>query len=108
MDASELFNFATVLNRMEFADDTHLDVDMLIISAGIRPRDELARESGLQVGSRGGIWVDEYMRTSDANVYAIGEVALYNEGIYGLVVPGYEMADVAVQQITGGTKTMAA
>ncbi|RXG14279.1 nitrite reductase (NADH) large subunit [Leeuwenhoekiella aestuarii] len=96
------------IERMDFADDTHLDADMLIISAGIRPRDELARASGLQVGARGGIYVNEKMQTSDSSVYAIGEVALYNEGIYGLVAPGYEMADVAVEQITGGEKAMAA
>ncbi|MCC4211543.1 nitrite reductase large subunit NirB [Leeuwenhoekiella parthenopeia] len=94
--------------RMEFADDTHLDVDMLIISAGIRPRDELARACGIQVGARGGIVVNEKMKTSDPHVFAIGEVALYNDGIYGLVAPGYEMADVAVHQLTDGSKSMAA
>ncbi|MEH6656374.1 nitrite reductase large subunit NirB [Leeuwenhoekiella marinoflava] len=96
------------IERMDFADETHLDVDMLIISAGIRPRDELARQSGIQVGPRGGIYVNEKMQTSDPNIFAIGEVALYNEGIYGLVAPGYEMAEVAVEQITGGDKCMAA
>ena len=94
--------------RMDFTDDTHLDVEMLIISAGIRPRDELARQSGIQVGARGGIYVNEKMQTSDPSVFAIGEVALYNEGIYGLVAPGYEMAEVAVAQITGGDTCMAA
>lgn len=96
------------IERMDFADDTHLDVDMLIISAGIRPRDELARQSGIQVGPRGGIYVNEKMQTSDPNIFAIGEVALYNEGIYGLVAPGYEMAEVVVEQITGGDKCMTA
>lgn len=96
------------ISVMNFSDETSLDVDMLIISAGIRPRDELAKSAGLKVGQRGGIWVDHTMRTSDSSVFAIGEVALYNEGIYGLVAPGYEMADVAVEQITSGDKTMAA
>ncbi|WP_031428834.1 nitrite reductase large subunit NirB [Flavimarina sp. Hel_I_48] len=96
------------IQRMDFSDDTHLNADMLIISAGIRPRDELARVCGLQVGPRGGIYVNEKMQTTQEGIYAIGEVALYNEGIYGLVAPGYEMADVAVAQITGGQKTMAA
>ena len=106
--ATDLIAGEDCITRMDFADDTHLDVDMLIISAGIRPRDELARNSGIQVGARGGIYVNEKMQTSVETVYAIGEVALYNEGIYGLVAPGYEMADVAVQQITGGDKCMAA
>ncbi|MCX2679192.1 nitrite reductase large subunit NirB [Galbibacter sp. EGI 63066] len=94
------------IEKMEFNDDTHLNVDMLIISAGIRPRDELARDAGIKVGERGGIWVDNKMQTSAEDVYAIGEVALYNSMIYGLVAPGYDMADVAVEQITGGDEVM--
>ncbi|UZR99516.1 nitrite reductase large subunit NirB [Chondrinema litorale] len=94
------------IERMDFADETSLVTDMLIVSAGIRPRDEIAVKAGLQVGARGGVIVDNKMQTSDESVFAIGEVALYNNGIYGLVAPGYEMADVAVEQITGGTKLM--
>lgn len=86
---------------MEFGEDDVLDVDMLIISAGIRPRDELGRVSGLSVGTRGGIHVDNTMKTSDPSIFAIGEVALYNQMIYGLVAPGYDMANVAANQILG-------
>jgi nitrite reductase (NADH) large subunit len=68
---------------------------MLVISAGIRPRDELAKLAGLHVGTRGGIIVNEKMQTSDECIYAIGECALYEGMIYGLVAPGYEMADIA-------------
>ncbi|MEL6303213.1 MAG: nitrite reductase large subunit NirB [Bacteroidota bacterium] len=93
---------------MEFGEDDILDVDMLIISAGIRPRDELGRACGLEVGVRGGIVVDNTMKTSDESIYAIGEIALYNQMIYGLVAPGYDMAEVAVQQILGNPEiTMA-
>lgn len=90
-----------VITGMEFGEDDMIDVDMLIISAGIRPRDELGRDSGLEVGVRGGIVVDNKMKTSDEHIYAIGEIALYNQMIYGLVAPGYEMAEVAVNQIIG-------
>ena len=76
---------------MEFGEDDILDVDMLIISAGIRPRDELGRACGLEVGVRGGIIVDNTMKTSDENIYAIGEIALYKQMIYGLVAPGYRL-----------------
>lgn len=89
------------ITGMEFGEDDMLDVDMLIISAGIRPRDELGRASGLEVGVRGGIVVDNKMKTSDEYIYAIGEIALYSQMIYGLVAPGYEMAEVAVNQIIG-------
>lgn len=92
------------ITGMNFSDDSNLGVDMLVISAGIRPRDELARSSGLLMGERGGILVDNSLRTSDPNIYAIGEVALLNGMIYGLVAPGYDMATVAVEQILGETK----
>jgi nitrite reductase (NADH) large subunit len=78
---------------IEFSDG-QLDIDLIVIAAGIRPRDELARESGLDVGTRGGIVVDDQLRTSDANIYAVGECALHRDTIYGLAAPGYHMADV--------------
>lgn len=87
------------ITGMEFGEDDMLEVDMLVISAGIRPRDELGKSSGLKVGVRGGIVVNNKMQTSDENIYAIGEIALYNQMIYGLVAPGYDMADIAVKQI---------
>jgi nitrite reductase (NADH) large subunit len=88
-------------HRMQFADGTHLDTDMIVFSAGIRPRDELARESGLAIGPRGGIAIDNQCLTSDPNVYAIGECALWNGQIFGLVAPGYDMARVAAKHILG-------
>lgn len=94
------------IEKIDFTDETSLQTDMLIISAGIRPRDELAVKCGLKTGERGGVYVNNKMETSDPAIYAIGEVALYNNGIYGLVAPGYEMAGVAVEQITGGEKLM--
>jgi nitrite reductase (NADH) large subunit len=94
------------ITGMMFEGDDLLKVDMLVISAGIKPRDELGRVCGLEVGVRGGVVVDNKMQTSDPNIFAIGEVALYNHMIYGLVAPGYEMADVAAEQIMNGDKTM--
>ena len=93
------------ITAMQFADDTKIDVDMLVISAGIKPRDELARIAGLQVGVRGGILVDEKLKTSDPSVFAIGECALYEGMIYGLVAPGYEMADIVATQLVDGDKS---
>ncbi|MBN3752049.1 nitrite reductase large subunit [Paraburkholderia sp. Tr-20389] len=88
-------------HRMQFADGSHLDTDMIVFSAGIRPRDEIARASGLEVGARGGIVIDNQCRTSDADIYAIGECALWNGQIFGLVAPGYEMARVTAKQLLG-------
>eukprot|EP00977_Amphora_coffeiformis_P009629 scaffold2219_cov177-Amphora_coffeaeformis.AAC.5 len=74
-----------------------LPVQMVIVSAGIKPRDELARDAGLEVGERGGIVVNEQMQTSIDSIYAIGEIALYKNFIYGLIAPGYTMAGVAAK-----------
>ncbi len=70
-------------------------------SAGIRPRDELARAAGLVVGERGGIRIDSHCRTSNPDIYAIGECALWEGRIFGLVAPGYQMAEVAARHIAG-------
>ncbi|NEP61451.1 MAG: nitrite reductase large subunit, partial [Symploca sp. SIO2G7] len=87
------------LVSMEFADETSLQTDMIVFSAGIRPRDKLARDCGLQLGERGGVVINEFCQTSDLNVYAIGECALYQGQIFGLVAPGYHMAEVASDQL---------
>lgn len=89
----------TTALRMEFADDTVLDTDLIVFSAGIRPHDSLARESDLAVGERGGIVVDEKCLTTDRNIYAIGECALYGGRIFGLVAPGYRMAETVADQL---------
>lgn len=92
------------ITGMRFSDDSVIDVDMLVISAGIKPRDEIAKACGIATGPRGGIMVNEEMQTSDPDIFAIGECALYNGMIYGLVAPGYEMADVVVSKLMGHDK----
>jgi len=94
---------ATARHRLVFADGTHLEADMVVFSAGIRPRDELARQCVLAVGPRGGVAVDDHCRSSDRDVYAIGECASWNEQTFGLVAPGYEMARVAARHLAGDT-----
>jgi nitrite reductase (NADH) large subunit len=84
---------------MNFADGSTLETDVIVFSAGIRPRDDLARSSGLTVGERGGIAIDDYCRTSDPNIFAIGECALWHGRTFGLVAPGYDMARVAAHCI---------
>lgn len=86
--------------KMLFADDTHLDVDLIVFSAGIRPYDNLAKDAGIEVGPRGGIVIDYHCRTSDSDVYAIGECALFGGKIFGLVAPGYRMAEAAASQLS--------
>ena len=93
------------ISGMRFADDSAIDADMLVISAGIKPRDELAKLAGLETGLRGGIVVNEKMLTADERIFAIGECALYNGMVYGLVAPGYEMAEVVAVNLLGGNKS---
>lgn len=87
------------ITGMQFSDNSSIEVDMLVISAGIKPRDELAKQCGLATGPRGGVMVNDHLQTSDTSIYAIGECALHNNMIYGLVAPGYEMADVVVKNL---------
>ncbi|TCK39267.1 nitrite reductase (NADH) large subunit [Paraburkholderia sp. BL8N3] len=88
-------------NRMQFSDGTHLDTDMIVFSAGIRPRDEIARAAGLEVGARGGVVIDDACRTSDPDIFAIGECAAWNGQVFGLVAPGYDMARVTAKHLAG-------
>ena len=85
---------------MKFADGGSLATDMIVFSAGIRPNDQLAKSCDLKVGERGGIEIDYHCKTSDSDIYAIGECALFGGRIFGLVAPGYRMAESAVSQLT--------
>lgn len=89
-------------HRLRFKDGTHIETDVLLFSAGIRPADTLARQSGLEVGERGGICIDDGCHSSDPAILAIGECALWQGRIFGLVAPGYQMARAAVASLCGG------
>ncbi len=91
-------------HRLEFADGTFLETDLIVFSAGIRPQDELARNSGLELGERGGIAINNFCQTSNEDIFAIGECALWNNQIFGLVAPGYAMAKTVVSYLAGGDK----
>ncbi|MHB8669726.1 MAG: nitrite reductase large subunit NirB [Acidimicrobiales bacterium] len=93
------------VEAMRFAEGEDLQVDMVVFSAGIRPRDDLARACGLEVGERGGVVVDEACRTSDPRIFAVGECAMAAGRVWGLVTPGYEMARVAADRILGGSSS---
>ncbi|QTP54197.1 nitrite reductase large subunit [Billgrantia sulfidoxydans] len=92
-------------HRMVFQDDKVLETDLIVFSAGIRPRDELARDCGLEIGERGGVVIDDSCLTSDPAILAVGEVALWNNSIFGLVAPGYQMAKVAASTLLEGGET---
>jgi nitrite reductase (NADH) large subunit len=90
---------------VSLADGTGLEVDLVVFAAGVRPRDQLARDAGLAIGPRGGVLVDEACQTSDPHIYAAGECACAGGRVYGLVAPGYAMAEVVADRLTGGGAT---
>jgi nitrite reductase (NADH) large subunit len=100
-NTTQITDGARARHRMVFADGTWLETDMIVFSAGIRPRDELARQCALALGPRGGVVIDSNCRSADHHVYAIGECASWNEQTFGLVAPGYDMARVAARHIAG-------
>ncbi|MBC8090959.1 MAG: (2Fe-2S)-binding protein, partial [Pseudonocardia sp.] len=88
------------------SDGVELDADVVVFSAGIRPADALARAAGLPRGERGGVLVDNRCRTADEDIWAIGEVAALEGRTYGLVAPGYAMAEVVADRLLGGPATV--
>jgi nitrite reductase (NADH) large subunit len=101
---TELIDGDDKVEKMIFTDGAELITDIIVVSAGIKPRDELAKSCNLETGPRGGIIVNDSMQTSDENIFAIGEAALHKNFIYGLVAPGYEMAEVVACALTKGEK----
>lgn len=97
--AIEACDERSLLIHFENADP--LTVDILIVAAGVRPNDELARDAGLDVGSRGGIVVNSSLQTNDPHIHAIGECVCHHDHVYGLVAPCYRMADVLAERFAG-------
>ena len=88
--------------QVSLSDGTAIDAGVVIFAAGVRPRDELARASGLDVAERGGVLTDLSCATRDPNIYAVGEVAAIEGRCYGLVGPGYTSAEVVADRLLGG------
>ncbi|MFC3961802.1 nitrite reductase large subunit NirB [Nocardia jiangsuensis] len=88
--------------RITLSDESVIEAGLLVFSAGVRPRDQIARDAGLEVGPRGGIVTDLGLRTSDPNIYAIGECAAVEGVCYGLVAPGYTTAEIVADRLLGG------
>jgi len=90
---------------VKFKDGSVLDCDMVVISAGIRPNGEVAKEAGLTVEKA--IVVDDQMMTNDPDIYAVGECAQHRGKLYGLVAPIWDQCNVLADQITGNDRTAA-
>ncbi|MBY8874080.1 nitrite reductase large subunit NirB [Micromonospora sp. PLK6-60] len=90
---------------LELADGRTVDAELVVVAAGIRPRDELARAAGLPLGPRGGVLVDAGCRTADERIWAVGECAAVDGTCHGLVAPGYATAEVVADRLLGGAAT---
>src|SRR5262249_13638007 len=82
-----------------FAEGANIDADLVVVAAGIRPNTELGRKAGLQVNR--GIVVNDYMETSNPDIFAVGECVEHKGACYGLVAPLLEQGKVLAATITG-------
>ncbi len=87
------------VDGLRFASGEELEADLVVIAAGIRPNAELGRKAGLEV--RRGIVVNDYMETSDPDIYAVGECTEHRGQTFGLVAPLFEQGRVLASAITG-------
>lgn len=97
-----VFDNSNKLTGIRYSNGEEDECSLLCCAIGIKPRDELAIACGLETGTRGGIKVDSYMKTSDDSIYAIGECASWKGKTYGLIAPGYQMADILAFNLTQG------
>jgi nitrite reductase (NADH) large subunit len=93
------------VSHLEFKDGSTLETDMVVVSAGIRPITEIATASALKVDK--GIVCDDQMRTSDPDIFALGECVEHRGKTYGLVDPIWEMANVLADVMTGANPSAA-
>ncbi|MCP3784200.1 nitrite reductase large subunit NirB [Micromonospora sp. A3M-1-15] len=93
------------VGALELSDGRTVAADLVVVAAGIRPRDELARAAGLPLGPRGGVLVDAGCRTADERIWAVGECAAVDGTCHGLVAPGYATAEVVADRLLGGAAT---
>jgi nitrite reductase (NADH) large subunit len=95
----------TKVEAVELADGRIIPATLVVMAAGIKPNAWLAKEAGLATNR--GVLVDAGMRTSDPDIYAVGECAEVSGHVYGLVAPLYEMARVAAAHLADETSTAA-
>ncbi len=106
-------SFAKVGNEIEitFADGRKLLADIVILSIGVRPNTALALDAGLEIGPMRGIKVDEFLRTSDENIFAVGDAIEFTHPLTGktwlnyLAGPANRQARIVADNMVSGAKT---
>ncbi len=105
--STEAIRHAAGSVTVALSDGREVDAAAVVFAAGVRPRDELARDCGLDIAERGGVHTDSGCVTSDPRIFAIGEVAAVDGRCYGLVAPGNAMAEVVADRLLGGAAEFA-
>ncbi|ANJ26738.1 nitrite reductase large subunit NirB [Agromyces aureus] len=90
------------VTAVELTNERVIEADLVVFAIGISPRDELARDLGLELGPRGGVAIDGACATSAPGIWAIGEVASFEGRCTGLVAPANAMAEVVADRLLGG------
>jgi rhodanese-related sulfurtransferase len=94
---------------LRFESGLTIQAEMLIVGIGVKPETKLAVDSGLKIGTRGGIWVDDSMQTSDPDIYAVGDAVEVKDYVFGydvivpLAGPANRQGRIAAENAFGGT-----
>ena len=99
--SQEIVGLDGKVRALRLKDGTELPCDLLVMAVGIRPNVALGEKAGLEIGR--GIKVDDQMRSSDPDVFAIGECTEHQGAIFGLVAPLFEQAKVLADTLLGDT-----
>ncbi|MFJ5762535.1 nitrite reductase large subunit NirB [Neobacillus sp. NPDC093182] len=89
----------TVAKGVRFHDGTEVEADLVVMAAGVRPNVQLAKKTGIETNRA--ILVNDYMETSDPNIFAVGECVEHRGMVYGLVQPLYEQGKALAKRICG-------
>lgn len=96
--------------EVTFKSGETITADIVILSIGVRPETKLAKEAGLDVGEMGGIAVNDYLQTSDKNIYAVGDAIEFRHPITGkpwlnyLAVPANRQGRIAADNMVFGNR----
>jgi NADPH-dependent 2,4-dienoyl-CoA reductase/sulfur reductase-like enzyme/rhodanese-related sulfurtransferase len=97
--------------KVLFKDGTSIDAEMVLLSIGVRPDTKLASMAGLNLGAAKGIWVNEFLQTSNPDIYAVGDAIEFTNPITGqsmntyLAGPANKQGRIAANNIVLGNKS---
>lgn len=109
-DGVKEFHYEDGVTKIELQSGKTIEADMVILSIGVRPNSKLAAEAGLVLNKRGGVVVDEYQKTSEEGIYAVGDVIEVTNHVskektmIPLAGPANKQARILADNLTGGSK----